>query len=240
MLSALNTERVAQQDGGVGVDGELTQVAGGERVALLARDVAVDERVRGVRREVPRSAGFHSANSVDGAVVDVVTHLVRRAQTGQRDLALGVRGRQVARSSRDADRGRADDALEVRVGLQQRRGLVERRLVVVVAVDGVDQLDVRVVLGSRSVFISSIQAFWLVALAAAERIATSPASPICSAIMSTCALAMPSAAAWLMKRSRHSGSVSESKVTTLVPAVAGLVERVADRGRVVGRDAPAR
>ena len=29
---------------------------------------------------------------------------------------------------------------------------------------------------------------------------------------------MPSAVAWLMNRSRHSGSVSESKVTTLTPA----------------------
>ena len=64
----------------------------------------------------------------------------------------------------------------------------------------------------------SIQAFWLVALAAAERIATSPESPICSAIMSTWTLAMPSAVAWLMNRSRQSGFMSESKVTTLVPA----------------------
>ena len=56
------------------------------------------------------------------------------------------------------------------------------------------------------------------ALAAAERIATSPESPIWSAIMSTCTWAMPSAVAWLMNRSRHDGSVSESKVTTLVPA----------------------
>src|SRR4051794_27565511 len=71
---------------------------------------------------------------------------------------------------------------------------------------------------ASSVFIWSIQAFWLVAFAAAERIAISPASPICSAIMSTCTLAMPSAVAWLMNRSRHSGLVSESKVTTLVPA----------------------
>src|SRR6478736_3727251 len=35
---------------------------------------------------------------------------------------------------------------------------------------------------------------------------------------STCALAMPSAVAWLMNRSRQSGLVSESKVTTLMPA----------------------
>ena len=122
------------------------------------------------------------------------------------------------------------------MGLQQRRGLVEGRLVVVVAVDGVDELDVRVVGRRAPPPSSSIQAFWFVALAVADRIAISPSSPICSAIRSTWTLAMPSALAWLTNRSRQSGSVSESKVTTLVPAVAGLVERVADRLRVVGRD----
>ena len=43
-------------------------------------------------------------------------------------------------------------------------------------------------LAARSFFIRSIQAFWLVALAVADRIAISPASPICLAIMSTCDL----------------------------------------------------
>src|SRR3954453_5654221 len=67
-------------------------------------------------------------------------------------------------------------------------------------------------------FMISIQAFWFVAFAVAERIATSPFSPICSAMMSIWLLAMPSALAWLMNRSRQSGLVSESKVMTLVPA----------------------
>ncbi len=67
--------------------------------------------------------------------------------------------------------------------------------------------------------ISLIHSFWLVALAAAERIATSPLSPICSAIRSTWLLAMPAASAWLTKTSRNCGSVSESIVTTLVPAL---------------------
>src|SRR6478736_5585794 len=71
---------------------------------------------------------------------------------------------------------------------------------------------------ARSFFITSIHAFWLVALALAERIAISPASPIWSAIMSTWTLAMPSVLAWLTNTSRQDGSVSESKVTTLVPA----------------------
>ena len=71
---------------------------------------------------------------------------------------------------------------------------------------------------ASSAFILSIHAFWLVAFAAAERIAISPESPICFAIRSTCTLAMPSDVAWLTKMSRHEVSVSESKVTTLTPA----------------------
>ena len=66
--------------------------------------------------------------------------------------------------------------------------------------------------------IVAIHAFWLVALALADRIAISPEPPICSATSSSCTFAMPSEVAWLMNRSRHSGSVSESNVTTLVPA----------------------
>ena len=65
---------------------------------------------------------------------------------------------------------------------------------------------------------ASFQAFWFVALAVAERMATSPSSPICSAIRSPCTFAMPAASAWLMNRSRQSALVSESNVTTLVPA----------------------
>ena len=64
-----------------------------------------------------------------------------------------------------------DDALQLRVGLQQRRGLVERGLVVVVAVDDLDELDVGVVRRRASSSIISIQAFWLVAFADADRIA---------------------------------------------------------------------
>ena len=41
---------------------------------------------------------------------------------------------------------------------------------------------------------------------------------MCSAIMSTCTFAIPSAVAWFTKTSRQSGLVSESKVTTLMPA----------------------
>src|SRR3954468_19858781 len=72
---------------------------------------------------------------------------------------------------------------------------------------------------ARSAFMSLIQAFWFVAFAAADRMATSPESPISLVTMSTSTLAMPSALAWLTNRSRNCGSVSESKGTTLVPAL---------------------
>src|SRR4051794_17083407 len=70
-----------------------------------------------------------------------------------------------------------------------------------------------------SSFMNLIQVFWLVAFGVAERIAISPPSgPIC--LDSSCTWLRPrsSAAAWLMKMSRPAGSVSESYVTTLMPA----------------------
>ena len=81
----------------------------------------------------------------------------------------------------------------------------------------------------------SIHAFWLVALAAADRMAISPLPPICSEISSSCLAAMPSAVAWLMNRSRQSGLVSASKVIDLDVGAAGLVDRVAQGLGVVGR-----
>src|ERR1700759_3647810 len=74
-------------------------------------------------------------------------------------------------------------------------------------------------LDASSFFMIAIQAFWLVALAAADRIAISPLLPISLAIRSTSTWAMPWAVAWLTKRLRQPGLVSESNVTTLVPAV---------------------
>src|SRR5438128_1886718 len=73
-------------------------------------------------------------------------------------------------------------------------------------------------LEASSFFMIAIQAFWLVALAAALRMAISPDLPISLAMRSTSTWAMPWAVAWLTNRSRHPGPVSESKVTILVPA----------------------
>ncbi len=60
--------------------------------------------------------------------------------------------------------------------------------------------------------------------------------PACSRGHLDQASPMPSVVAWLMKMSRQSLAASESKVTTLILAAAGLVERRADRVRVVRGD----
>src|SRR5664279_6436168 len=133
--------RIAEEDGVVGPNGELAERARGEGVAGLAGDVALDEGGGGVRGEVAEVSRVPQRELGDGAVLDVLTHLVRGAEASQEDLALGARRRQVASRGGDADGRRGDDALEVRVSGQQARGLVEGGLVVVVAVHGVDELD---------------------------------------------------------------------------------------------------
>src|SRR3954470_16312912 len=112
-------ERVAEQHRAVRADRERAQVTGVEGVALLAGDVAVDQGLGGVRREGAEVGRVPERELGDGAVLDVVAHLVRRAEPGQHDLALGVGGGEVAGSGRDADGGRRDDALEVGVRREQ-------------------------------------------------------------------------------------------------------------------------
>src|SRR5690606_7774333 len=114
-----------EHDGAVGTDGVAARVSCLERVALGTGALAGNERVRGVRGEVSQLLRVPQRELGNGAVLDVLPHLPRRAETGQRDLALRVRGRQVARSRGDTDGGRRHDALELRVGLQERGGLVE-------------------------------------------------------------------------------------------------------------------
>ncbi len=72
-------------------------------------------------------------------------------------------------------------------------------------------------LAASCVFIAAIQAFWLVALAAADRMAMSPVLLICFASRSTSEVPICWVSAWLMNR--WFGQVmSESNETTLIPA----------------------
>src|SRR3954470_4100135 len=72
--------------------------------------------------------------------------------------------------------------------------------------------------GSLSVsFMTLIHAFWLVALAVAERIAIWPLLSICLAIDSTWFLPTSSVVTWLMNTLRASGATSESMPTICMP-----------------------
>ena len=68
-----------------------------------------------------------------------------------------------------------------------------------------------------------IQAFWLVALAVAERIAISPLLPICLAIDSTWFSPTSCVVTWLTNTLRASGATSESMPTILMPRCAACL-----------------
>src|SRR3954447_8279647 len=134
----------AEHDLAVGADRVVAQPAGGELLALLAGDPPGDERRRGLAGEVADVLGHPQLELVDRPVLDELAHLVREAEPGELDLALLRRGRQVPRRRGHAHRRRRDDALEVRIRLDQALRLLEGLLVVVVAVGHLHELDVLV------------------------------------------------------------------------------------------------
>src|SRR3954463_179471 len=134
----------AEDDLAVGADRVLAETPGLELLALLAADAPGHERGGGLAGEVADVLRDPQLELVHGAVLDELAHLVREAEPGQLDLALLRRGREVARGGGDAHRGRGDDALQVRIGLDQALSLLEGLLVVVVAVRDLHELDVLV------------------------------------------------------------------------------------------------
>src|SRR5918992_2512885 len=109
----------AEHNLAVGADRVLAEAPGGELLALLAGDAARDERGGGLAGEVADVLGHPQLELVDRPVLDELAHLVREAEPGELDLALLGRGREVAGGGRDADGGGGDDALEVRIGLEE-------------------------------------------------------------------------------------------------------------------------
>src|SRR4051812_16561796 len=121
----------AEDDLAVLADGALAELAGLERLALGAGDLARDQRGGRHAAEVADVGRVPEAELLDGPVLDELAHLVGRAQARQRDLALLGGLAQVPARGGDAHGGRRDDALEVRIGRQQALGLLEGLLVVV-------------------------------------------------------------------------------------------------------------
>src|SRR3954451_21369354 len=98
-------ERVAEQDRAVVAHGVLAQLAAGEGVALLAGNLLVHQGLRGVGGEVAEVLGVPERELLDGAVLDVLAHLVRGAEAGHVDLPLGARGGDVGGGGRGGGRG---------------------------------------------------------------------------------------------------------------------------------------
>src|SRR3954453_7690104 len=143
VLSGERRQR-AEDDLAVGADRVVAEPPGLELLALLAGYAPGDERRGGLAGEVADVLRHPQLELLDGAVLDELAHLVREPEAGQLDLALLRRRRQVPRGGGDAHRGRRDDALQVRVGLDQTLRLLEGLLVVVIAVGDLHELDVLV------------------------------------------------------------------------------------------------
>src|SRR5215831_5470551 len=136
-------QRRAEDDRAVRAYGELTELARGEGLPRHVGDLLggkVDRRVGGQVAEVGRVPELELRRY---AVGHVLLHRVGRAKPGHDDLALVLgRGHHLG-GGYDAHRGRRDDALDVRVTLQQSLGHLRRGGRVVVPVDDAHQVDLR-------------------------------------------------------------------------------------------------
>src|SRR5262249_45390709 len=117
----------------------LAQATGDERLARLACQLAGEQVVYDVLRQVPEVALVPEPDLLDAARLHVRPHLVRQAETRHADAAALSRLRDDAGGSGDADRRRGDDALELGVRLHERLHLLRRLGVVVVAVSDLDE-----------------------------------------------------------------------------------------------------
>src|SRR4051812_28774725 len=81
----------AEDDLTVLADGVVAELAGGELVPLGSLDVAIHQRLRGVRRQVAEILGVPEAELFDDPAVHVVLQLTGQTEAGQPDLALVLR-----------------------------------------------------------------------------------------------------------------------------------------------------
>src|SRR5882724_7520270 len=122
----------------------LAELAGRERLADLAGDLAVRERHNRVAREIPEVLGVPELECSHRFVMHVLLHLARQAEAREHDLPLVLRRGEVLRGRRDSDsRGRLDP-LQVRVRLQHAHRCLPRLSRIVVPVVDLHELHVLV------------------------------------------------------------------------------------------------
>ena len=95
----------------------------GERLAGGAGDLALDQLVGDVIGEVAKVRDAPQAEDRGRAVLDERAHVVREPEAGHLDRVGLAGSRDHLGRREDADRGRRDDDLEVRVRLEQALGL---------------------------------------------------------------------------------------------------------------------
>src|SRR5215469_7259963 len=136
-------QRRAEDDRAVRAYGELTELARGEGLPLRVGDLlrgVVDRRVGSQVTEVSRVPELELRRY---AVGHVLLHRVGRAKPGHDDLALVLGRAHHLGGGHDAHRRRRDDALDVRVTLQQSLRHLRGGGRVIVPVDGAHQMDLR-------------------------------------------------------------------------------------------------
>src|SRR5690606_17440789 len=85
-VGGLEGERRAEDDLTVRADGPLAEPACLERLALGPGDLPGHQRGGGVGGQVAEVLGVPQGELLDGAVLDELAHLVRRAEAGEHDL----------------------------------------------------------------------------------------------------------------------------------------------------------
>src|SRR5918996_233184 len=126
--------RRAEDNLALGSDRSLSEVTCLEGLTLLAADRSVGEGGGRVVRQVPELLRVPEGELGDGAVLDVLPHVVGRAEPGQLDLTGLAGGLERAGCRGDAHRGRRDDPLQVGESLEQALSLLEGLRVVIVPV----------------------------------------------------------------------------------------------------------
>src|SRR5262245_15559846 len=130
--------------GGVLLDRVLAHAPGGELLALDRVELAGGDAVGGVVGEVAEVDEAPQRELRCAAALGVLAHLVGEPEAGHPDLiAQALVGHGLARGG-NAHGGGGHDQLEVGVRVDEAEGLVVGLVRVVVAVDGVDQLEVGV------------------------------------------------------------------------------------------------
>src|SRR5579884_2375442 len=117
----------AKQHHVVRADGIAAQFASREGLADVALDLALNQQSSDVVGQVAQVGRVPQLKGFDCAILHILAQLIRRSQAGQGHLPALMHRFERAGGGSDAHRRGGDDALQVRVLLEQGQRLVEAR-----------------------------------------------------------------------------------------------------------------